>query len=253
MLEMALQLGLQTRSFQIGSQHLHADLQMPQQAALVGIIVGDAAGKFADLAEVVEQGPGQQGLAVQLGILVGQTATELEDAQSMLQQAARIGMVHALGRRAGAEGLAQLFIFEHAVHQLAPGFVAELLADQGHELVHHGIQRVGAGGHEVGQVKGRAFFRRKQAAFLHRELELVAEGAHPAVGIEEAARMQGGERGAQGRPDLGLHAAAGVGQHEPPVRPVARAALCGQGDDEDAFRFVGGRHVFDEDAFLHIS
>ena len=28
MLEMALQLGLQTRSFQIGSQHLHADLQM---------------------------------------------------------------------------------------------------------------------------------------------------------------------------------------------------------------------------------
>ena len=201
----------------------------------------------------MEQGPGQQGLAVQLGILVGQTAAELEDAQGVFQQAARVGMVHALGRRAGAEGLAQLFIFEHAVHQLAPGLVAELLADQGHELVHHGIQRVRAGGHEVGQVQGRTFFRREQAAFLHRELELVAEGAHPAMGVEKAARVQGGERGAQGRPDLGLHAAAGVGQHEPPVRPVARAALCGQRDDEDAFRFVGGRHVFDEDAFLHIS
>ena len=201
----------------------------------------------------MEQGPGQQGLAVQLGVLVGQTATELENAQGMLQQAARIGMVHALGRRAGAEGLAQLLVLEHAVHQLAPGLVAELLADQGHELVHHDIQRVGTCGHEVGQVQGRAFFRREQTAFLHRELELVAEGAHPAVGVEKAARVQGGERSTQGRPDLGLHAAAGVGQHEPPVRPVARAALCGQGDDEDAFRFVGGRHVFDEDAFLHIS
>ena len=201
----------------------------------------------------MEQGPGQQGLAVQLGILVGQAAAELEDAQGMFQQAARIGVVHALGRRAGAEGLAQRLVFEHAVHQPAPGLVAELLADQGHELVHHGIQRVGAGGHEVGQVQGGAFFRREQAAFLHRELELVAEGAHPAAGVEEAARAQDGKRGAQGRPDLGLHAAAGVGQHEPPVRSVARAALRGQGDDEDALRLVGGRHVFDEDAFLHIS
>ena len=170
----------------------------------------------------------------------------------MFQQAAHIGVVHALGRRANPEGRAQFLIVEHAKHQLAPGRVAEFLSAEGQQLVQHFVQGKWAGGQQRGLVHSRALLFGERAQLFHRELDLVPVEAGAAFGPDHGAHGNVAELRAERMPDLGLQAAAGVGQGQPPVGPVARLALGRLTDHEQAARLGGRADVFDVRTFFHI-
>ena len=133
---------------QIRLQHFDAQHKVPQQAAFVRIIIGDAARKFADFADIVKQRSREKRLPVKLGVMVRDAAAKLEHAQGVLEQPARIGVVNALGRRANAKGGPQLFIVEKPLRQLAPGRINKFLFEKVQHFVQHFVQRKGAGWHD---------------------------------------------------------------------------------------------------------
>ena len=86
---------------------------MADEPAGVGIVkrYGGKA-EFPDFAEIVEQGPGHQQVAVQRRVMLRDMLRQAGYAQGMFQQAAEIGMMHHFGCRRHAE-LFQQFALEY--------------------------------------------------------------------------------------------------------------------------------------------
>ena len=84
-------------------QHLHADDEVADQLALVGVAEDAAVAQLADLADVVQEDAHQQQVAVQLGIERQQAVGRVEQGDDVLQQAAEVGVMVADAGRHLAE------------------------------------------------------------------------------------------------------------------------------------------------------
>ena len=75
--QMLLKARLEAGAGEKGREHLHAEHEVPEQPPLGGVVIGEAAGKFANLAEIMDVRELEQGLAVQLRVLVLEASAEL--------------------------------------------------------------------------------------------------------------------------------------------------------------------------------
>src|SRR5467141_1503117 len=69
-------------------------------------------GEISRLADVVEQAPGGDQVAIELGVMVADAPAELHDGERVLAEAARVGVMDALGRGRPQEGRGQLAVVE---------------------------------------------------------------------------------------------------------------------------------------------
>jgi len=251
--QMPLQRLFQTGFSQVRLQHFNAQHEVPQQTALISVVIGDTARKFAQFANIVKQRSRKKGLPVKFRIMVGDAAAKFEYAQSVLKQPAHIGVMHPFGRRTDPKGGAHLVVVKKSLYQLAPGRVDKFLFDEVKQFIQHLIQRKGAGGHKGRMVHSGAFLIGKKAHLLHRELHLIAVQPRAPFGPHKGSRRDFAELRAQRMPYLGFKAAAGISQGKPPVRAVARLPLRRLRNHEYAARLRGGANIFDVTTFFHIS
>ncbi len=113
----------------LGGHHEVAD-----EAPLVRVLHLALEGELADLAEVVEEGAGDEQIAVHLRIVVGDPMGELEAAHGVLEQAARIGVVDALRRRGSPQPVDHVLVVEEGLDEVAHVGVGDGL-DEREELL----------------------------------------------------------------------------------------------------------------------
>lgn len=84
---------------------------------LVGEIENCACRISSGLSYVMQYGSGQEKVAIDLGVLVGDVEAQLDDGQSVFKQPADAGVVVQLGGRCLAEGCIELCVWEHVVEE----------------------------------------------------------------------------------------------------------------------------------------
>src|SRR5882762_5547304 len=94
------------------ANQLAGEHQVSDQLPLVRVLEARLGGDLARLADVVEQAPGGDQVAIELGVMVADAPAELHDGERVLAEAARVGVMDALGRRRPQEGRGQLAVVE---------------------------------------------------------------------------------------------------------------------------------------------
>ena len=76
---------------------LNSEDHVPQKPASVGIIELQLVGKFIQFAYVVEDGPGDEQVPIQTGVVVTDSVQESGNGDSVFEETTQIGMMHGLG------------------------------------------------------------------------------------------------------------------------------------------------------------
>ncbi len=76
-----------------GREQAQPELEVPEQTPLVGAGELRAKGELAGLAEVVQQGGGEQQVAVETGVQGAELESQSGDGDGMLEQPAEVGVV----------------------------------------------------------------------------------------------------------------------------------------------------------------
>ena len=99
--------------------------EVADELALVGVSKSLLIREFVELAEVVEEDPGEQEVAVEVGVEVGDPSRDLEHRGDVLQEATPVGVVVANPRGRGHELGHERLVDEEAIDQGAQVRVAE--------------------------------------------------------------------------------------------------------------------------------
>src|SRR5579859_1970175 len=112
-----------TRS--LGDEPL-ADHQVPEQTPFIGQADLGTVGELARAPDVVNDGGGQEQVAVKAGVQLAELKGECGHRHRVLEQAAQIGMVAGAAAGRAAQPGAELAVLEHALEQSAEGTVVNL-------------------------------------------------------------------------------------------------------------------------------
>ena len=167
----------------------------------------------------------------------------------MFEQAAPVAVVHVFGPGRLQEPVAEVRMGKHLGAELAPGRVGDLGPAQLGQPFEQHFGRLGAAGHELGQVRGE-FLGGQHAQPVDVDLGPVAVGADLALDQHELAGPQVGI-GLGGRaPDLGLDLAGDVFQGQGPKRSVFRLGKAGRAEAEDVGDGLSGDEVGEKAVFF---
>ena len=215
-----------------------AEMDVAEQPPLLGRPEGRTAAQLADASDVVQKRRGEQEIGAEPGVELRRLARQRRDADGVLEQPARVGMV-CLGGRQLPQRLPDLCVAEEAPDHGSQAGMRQLRGDELEEAV----QLVGVAAHP-GREVGRILLGSLDGADL--ELKPVVEAldasehAH-GVALGEAAVQQ-----LDVLPDPRLDPAGRVDQLEHQVR----RALSGRppllaGDGVDTFDRAVGRQLGD--------
>jgi GTP cyclohydrolase IA len=205
--------------------HLEAEQDVAEQLAGGGVREPGLGGDLADLADVVDEGAGDEEVAVDhVAVVGGEHVTEPGDGDGVLEQAANVGVVVALGGGRLAEPLAGLGL---GPEQRAEQLAERLLADGPDELHERGVERGGvarSARHEEAEVGGldadavelvhveRALALEDLDAAVHADVDAgLGDGAEP-FGVLPYAGLDGAVQVAELEAEVGL-VVAGPGGH----------------------------------------
>src|SRR5215831_1876800 len=98
MLHQSLEFAGEVRQLlQFRLQHFELDNHVPQQLTACGVGKRAIVGQLVDLAYDVEEGPGEQQVAINLGVIAANQVTGPEQRNDVIEEAANVGVMQALG------------------------------------------------------------------------------------------------------------------------------------------------------------
>jgi hypothetical protein len=127
------------------------DGDVADELALQRVVEAGAPAELADLADVVQDGAGDEQVGVDFGVERGRGQADADQAEDVLQKAAQPGVVQALGGGGFDELGAEGGVVEEAEHEAAEVRVAKG-GDVAAQLGGHGGDVELGGGDEVGGV-----------------------------------------------------------------------------------------------------
>jgi hypothetical protein len=212
------------------------------QFAPVGVVEGLVVDQFAGLAQVVQEQAEDHDIAVDLGIERADGIAELDQIERVFEQAAEVGVVHALGGGRTPEGIHQMLIFQVCL--------CECLGRRVFECVEQLLQ---LGEHDLGVTLGAGQqFAELFGAWVDRvdrvddELQFALIGLRLALDIHKAF----GRDAPEGRLIDGPHASSALAGLVTQEAAQVWVALLGAselrvGDAEGSLKALGGLHVAD--------
>ena len=202
------------------------------ELAFEGVVEGAVPGELADLADVVEDGAGDEEVGVDFGVEGGVGEADADEVEDVFEEASDPGMVEALGGGGFEEGGAEGGVVEEREDQAAEVGVAEGF-DVGAKLGGHGGDVVLGGGDEVGGVDLGSC---GEAHLGESDLVLALVLRYLALGFDVAAGGAGLEDVGEVFPHAGFELAGLVGEGEGEVLACASLLVAGRhgSDDEEA-------------------
>ena len=253
MLEVHDKLRFQSGFLQEGFQQDESLDDVPEQFAFVGVVRVQKTVHFVNLSDVVQQCRGQQGLAVQLRIVIGHEHTKSGHGKEVLQQTACVGVVYGTRRRSLKQQGAEALVAEYRTQELAPWTMGEDFVAQGFNVGQHVFGGARAGLHIVVQRQSSRFLFGQDAQVIQGKLELVAVQGDSPLRFHHLPGGKAGEGLAQRTPDFGFHEARCIFQFQPPVRAVAGLLERGRMDNVDVADFIACAKGVDISMFCHES
>src|SRR5450755_287762 len=210
-----------------------ADLDVAEQASLVGEAELGAVGVLLGPAEVVDDGGGEEQVGVELGMQLAEVVGKRGDRDGVLEQAAEVGVMAGAGAGRPAPGGPERLIDEQRIEQCAVAAVEDL----GDEMLEEAVELVEVavgGGQEVGRI-GLAVGGARD--LRHLEHEIVAEALDAAGDADEVAALEAAGQG--------VGVLEGAGGHNRGAIAELEGQVGGPGTGREAVLARAGEHAVD--------
>jgi hypothetical protein len=206
-------------------EHALADGDVTDELAFEGVVEAGAPGEFADFADVVEDGAGEEEVGVDFRVEGRGRQADADEGEDVLEEATDPGVVEALRGGCFEKGGANLRVVEEGEDEGAEVGILEG-GDVAAELGGHGGDVVLSGGDEVGGVD----FRVSDGTHLgDGDLELAVVPGDLTLNLDVAAARAMLEDVGEVVPHAGFELAGFVGQGEGQILAAALAVAGAEG------------------------
>ncbi len=193
--------------------HPQAEVDVAEQAALVGLPEGRAAGELSNAAEVVEKRRGEEQIGAQARMELRRLPAQRRDSDRVLEEASRVAVMAISSRcRETAQRAANVSVAHERVHERREPGVQDLRGEE----VEEPVELVGVPSERRCQLGGVCILGGLNRAHLH--LQLAAEALDSSEHVHRVALIESPVEQVDVVPNPGLDAAACVGQLEREIR-----------------------------------
>ena len=199
--------------------HPQAEVDMAEQAALVGLPERRAARELSSSADVVEERRGEEEIGAQTRMELRRLSTQRRDSHRVLEEASRIPVMPVSSRCwESAERRANIAVAHERVHERREARVRDLRGEE----VEEPVELVGVPAEGRCELGGVCVLGGLHGTHLH--LQLAAEALDPPEHVHGIALLEAPVEQVDVVPDPGLDAAARVGQLEREIRSTGTCA-----------------------------